>query len=817
MKNISYSPFQQASIRAAVRHFQEHDKVLCADEAGLGKTIIARGIIEELARQKLEQEYDRCGAQLPSWWKAFQNANPQKNYDYATYRRDALDDFQRACGLGLQKTGNDGRAKMYTSFMGEIGKAISEQPVTRERFRAAVRNLPRLIMMENGTGRQRRWDLKLPSDDGVCSLPAEPFRVLYVCCNLAIAEQNTRRLTPLPQNSDRGAADKPDRLSVLWYYLKNYPTPYLEIMPITATISTSNTPGSAKEREILRTDDISKVRPLGEKKSLDIYHPDLVIFDEFQNFADILTLCSKEDDAFERYLDDLSGEDIVQRTEAMRRTRWLFQTLLKREKPPKLLMLSATPFHAAEYHSDAQRENINQINLNELLDFLGGSREAFDRAADKEEYLYNTCGILRNQRIRLLGKDNTAYHLLACEGAGLLAPALRLHGEGGGNCARRAVFTTPHIDRVCQMYQDNQEAYSLCDTVKVDPDAHPRYRRLLQVVTARQADDVTEQQTPGLTRPADRLNQLLWIPPVRPSRPLGGVFAEFAGYSKTLVYSGLKVTPGSVTDLLNKEVQYCQLKMTADEQEKLETYLENCLAAAGFPDEKADIAKKLCQYILNCGGAALGESAAAAEVQRYCEDGCLVDVLREYLALLEDPADAAVVWRSLGDAPAVFARPMNMVTPEIRGIFNAPFLPFVVMTTSIGAEGLDFHLYCNRLAHYTAPAGVVELEQKNGRIDRRNSLAVRRFWARPGMQFRLEQNRAALEKKSGGLVPLWDAGEGNLHYYFFYTQFTREKKKLQNLLEEQKTYREQIGAHTLLEADTFNLCPYLRENPITNG
>ena len=805
MKDIRYSDFQEASIQAAVRHFQKHDRVLCADEAGLGKTIIARGIIERMAEQKLEQEYKRCGRNLAAWWEAFRQAN--RNYGYARHQREAMDDFQNICRLNVAIRRDNGRAKKCADIMEEIGKVLQTTVPDLERFGAVVKNLPRLIMMRNATGRQRDWDLRLPVEEGHCTLPAEPFRVLYVCCNLDIARQNTRRLTPLAQNSDRGTEGRPDRLSVLWYYLQRYPTPFLEIMPVTATISTRQTQGNTVEKRILKESEIQPAtREKAEQKSLELYYPDLVIFDEFQNFADIPSLCNKSDDAFEQYLKTLSGDDANQREAALRRTRRIFATLMHREKPPKLLILSATPFHTVQYRDDAQRENVNQIDLGELLTFLGGSRAGLEQAADREAYLYDTCGIFRNERIRLLQRDNAACHVLECDGDGLLAPALRLHGEGAGNCARRAVFTTPHIDRVCQMYDKNVGSYCLNPLVSVEPFDHPRSRRLLQVVTAREPDKLDAVEQP---QAAEALAGLLWLPPVRHSRqPLRGKFAGFEQYSKTLVYSDLKVTPGSVTDILNGSVRYLPLHLEEKERAKVEHYLADCLNDAGIPEQRDSIAAKLCRYLLNHGGRAVEEATAEAVI-RYCQDGCLTDVLREYNDLLEDPDDSTVVWNALArdQNPVGFACPMGTVTPELRGVFNAPFLPFVLMTTSIGAEGLDFHLYCNRLAHYTMPSSVVELEQKNGRIDRYNSLAVRRSHAQPMTDRRTARE---LEQRSGGLAPMWDAGEGNLHYYFFCTQFTGERKRLQALRREQKCYREQLGAHRQLRADTCNLCPWLR-------
>jgi hypothetical protein len=63
---------------------------------------------------------------------------------------------------------------------------------------------------------------------------------------------------------------------------------------------------------------------------------------------------------------------------------------------------------------------------------------------------------------------------------------------------------------------------------------------------------------------------------------------------------------------------------------------------------------------------------------------------------------------------------------EVRRAFNTPFWPHVLVTTSIGQEGLDFHSWCRALAHWDLCPGPVALEQREGRIDRFLGLSVRR-------------------------------------------------------------------------------------------
>ena len=63
---------------------------------------------------------------------------------------------------------------------------------------------------------------------------------------------------------------------------------------------------------------------------------------------------------------------------------------------------------------------------------------------------------------------------------------------------------------------------------------------------------------------------------------------------------------------------------------------------------------------------------------------------------------------------------------QVRAAFNGPFWPFVLATTSVGQEGLDFHPYCHAVVHWTLPANPVDLEQREGRVNRYKNHAVRK-------------------------------------------------------------------------------------------
>jgi len=67
---------------------------------------------------------------------------------------------------------------------------------------------------------------------------------------------------------------------------------------------------------------------------------------------------------------------------------------------------------------------------------------------------------------------------------------------------------------------------------------------------------------------------------------------------------------------------------------------------------------------------------------------------------------------------------------SIISSFNSPFRPFVLASTSIGQEGLDFHYYCRRIMHWNLPANPVEMEQREGRVNRYKCLSIRQKLAK---------------------------------------------------------------------------------------
>lgn len=98
---------------------------------------------------------------------------------------------------------------------------------------------------------------------------------------------------------------------------------------------------------------------------------------------------------------------------------------------------------------------------------------------------------------------------------------------------------------------------------------------------------------------------------------------------------------------------------------------------------------------------------------------------------------------------------------DVRLAFNSPFRPFVLASTSVGQEGLDFHWYCRKIMHWNISSNPQDMEQREGRIDRYKSLFVRRNVAKfhPETYTWNEMfDSARTEAKDKGfceLVPYW--------------------------------------------------------------
>ena len=146
----------------------------------------------------------------------------------------------------------------------------------------------------------------------------------------------------------------------------------------------------------------------------------------------------------------------------------------------------------------------------------------------------------------------------------------------------------------------------------------------------------------------------------------------------------------------------------------------------------------------------------------------------------------------------------------VRRSFNSPFRPFVLASTSIGQEGLDFHPWCRRLVHWDLPGNPVDLEQREGRVHRYKGHALRcnvvathgqealtawqmgdDIWTRI---FELAERHYRDGEGKNGLIPYWIApGDCRVERHVPMLAYTKEVEAFNRLKRQLAAYRVVLG------------------------
>jgi hypothetical protein len=150
------------------------------------------------------------------------------------------------------------------------------------------------------------------------------------------------------------------------------------------------------------------------------------------------------------------------------------------------------------------------------------------------------------------------------------------------------------------------------------------------------------------------------------------------------------------------------------------------------------------------------------------------------------------------------SRPVR--SDELRKAFNTPFWPHVLATTSVGQEGLDFHVWCGRVAHWDLCSSPLDLEQREGRIQRYGGRLIRRSLAKTlgtelfkenlhGGSIWPEIERVGNLQKSdlSGLSPWWVLPETGVTRYIFRMPHSRDEARFKALQEQRLLYRLALG------------------------
>ena len=146
---------------------------------------------------------------------------------------------------------------------------------------------------------------------------------------------------------------------------------------------------------------------------------------------------------------------------------------------------------------------------------------------------------------------------------------------------------------------------------------------------------------------------------------------------------------------------------------------------------------------------------------------------------------------------------------QVRRAFNSPFRPFILATTSIGQEGLDFHQYCHSIYHWNLPSNPVDFEQREGRIHRYKCHFIRRNvalafplskcspsrlsdpWA---VIFKLAAESRGVDKND--LIPYWIYEVENgfkIYRHILSLPFSRDAERMESLRKSLAVYRLAFG------------------------
>jgi len=145
-------------------------------------------------------------------------------------------------------------------------------------------------------------------------------------------------------------------------------------------------------------------------------------------------------------------------------------------------------------------------------------------------------------------------------------------------------------------------------------------------------------------------------------------------------------------------------------------------------------------------------------------------------------------------------------TDELRRAFNTPFWPFVLTTTSVGQEGLDFHAWCDRIVHWDLCRNPADLEQREGRIQRFGGSAIRRAVVTSLPMPTLAMLKANESPWShiawladqhlcdkSGLAPWWVCKGGNIERLVFEVPTSEQNHWLHWMKEQRMLYRLALG------------------------
>ena len=185
---------------------------------------------------------------------------------------------------------------------------------------------------------------------------------------------------------------------------------------------------------------------------------------------------------------------------------------------------------------------------------------------------------------------------------------------------------------------------------------------------------------------------------------IGLAFIELFNKPESIAIVELQY-PDKSLDYWQKVIQYC---IDGNIQAVLDEYIFMLLNEYDNPIE---MGKSICN-VLSMRTTNLKVDDAASFCKKESEDNDVRHYLRSHYA-------------AAFGVNAKSNQGSEVRATSIREAFNSPFRPFVLATTSIGQEGLDFHWYCRKIIHWNLPNNPIDFEQREGRINRFRGKVIR--------------------------------------------------------------------------------------------
>lgn len=142
---------------------------------------------------------------------------------------------------------------------------------------------------------------------------------------------------------------------------------------------------------------------------------------------------------------------------------------------------------------------------------------------------------------------------------------------------------------------------------------------------------------------------------------------------------------------------------------------------------------------------------------------------------------------------------------DVRAAFNSPFAPFILSSTSVGQEGIDFHWWSHAVVHWNLPSNPVDFEQREGRVHRFLGHAIRKNIAQkhrddvlastlPPWDVALQAAEDAAEEAGNAFSPWWIyEGDARILRRVASLPLSREPERYERLRRDLTRYRLTLG------------------------